>query len=269
MKCDEVEAVIIDYLDNKLDADQKMAIEKHIETCEHCLEEMMEIQKVLNSVSDDEMENPDESLRINFYHMLHGEIRKHKNITSGSVLQPQVHWYNRNLFRVAAGFALLVCGTFIGALINSGLRNKSQAIELNQLQTEVSSLKRAAMFTMLKDESSSYRLQGVNYADELKAPDDNVIEALVATLNNDKNVNVRLAAAYALSKFADQKSVCDSLVKSLSVQNDPIIQVTLINILVDRKEKSAIRPIQQIISDEGTIKEVKAVAQNGVRKLLL
>jgi hypothetical protein len=269
MKCDEVEEVIIDYLDNELDAGRKMEIEKHLETCEHCLEEMMEIQKVLNSISYDEMKNPDESLRINFYHMLHEEITKYKNMTSSSFLQHPVPWYNRNLFRIAAGFALLVCGTFIGAMINSGLRNKLQANELSQLQTEVSSLKRAAMFTMLRDESSSYRLQAVNYADELKAPDDNVIEALVETLNKDKNVNVRLAAAYALSKFADQKPVCDSLVKSLSLQNDPIIQVTLINILVERQEKSAIRPIQQIISDEGTMKEVKDVAQNGVRKLLL
>ena len=269
MKCEEIDGVIIDYLDNKLDEDQKKEIERHLETCERCLEEMMETQKILYSLSGDKMEEPDKSLRINFYHMLHGEIRKYKNMPSGSLHQDPEHWYNRSLFMIAAGFALLVCGTFIGAMVYSGLRSKSQAIELSQLQAEVSSLKRAAMFTMLKEESSSYRIQGVNYADELQAPDDNVIEALIMTLNNDKNVNVRLAAAFALSKFADQQSVSDSLVKSLSEQNDPILQVTLINILVERKEKSAIRPIQQIISNEGTMKEVKDVAQNGVKKLLL
>jgi hypothetical protein len=269
MKCEEVEAVIMDYLDNKVDAVQKQEIEKHLETCEQCLDQMMGIQQVLQELSNSEMESPDDSLRINFYHMLHNEIKKKGESGTISLREHTGQRSYKLYFRIAAGFALLVCGTFIGAMINSGLRNKSQAMELSQLQTEVSSLKRAAMFTMLKDESSSYRIQGVNYADDLKTADDNVIEALIMTLNNDKNVNVRLAAAFALAKFADKQSVCDSLVKSLSEQTDPILQVTLINILVERKEKSALRSIQQIISNEGTMEEVKAVAQSGVKKLLL
>jgi len=104
--------------------------------------------------------------------------------------------------------------------------------------------------------------------EELDKPDQNVIDVLVKTLNNDKNVNVRMAAAYALSKFADQRTVCDSLVKSLSLQRDPILQVTLINILAERKEKSALKPIQEIIANRSTMKEVKAVAQNSLRILM-
>ena len=77
-----------------------------------------------------------------------------------------------------------------------------------------------------------------------------------------------MAAAYALSKFADRRAVSDSLVKSLSLQNDPILQVTLINILVERKEKSALRPIQEIIANKKTLKEVRAVAENSLRVLI-
>ena len=124
------------------------------------------------------------------------------------------------------------------------------------------------MFTMLKEESSSDRIQAVRYVENIEKPDQNVIEVLVKTLNNDKNVNVRMAAAYALSKFADQSMVCDSLVKSLTQQSDPILQVTLINILAERKEKSALRPIQEIISNKSTLKEVRAVAENSLRVLM-
>jgi HEAT repeat protein len=120
----------------------------------------------------------------------------------------------------------------------------------------------------LKEESSSDRIQAVRYADDLDSPDANVIDVLVKTLNNDKNVNVRMAAAYALSRFADRRAVCDSLVKSLALQNDPILQVTLINILVERKEKSALRPIQAIIANKKTMKEVRAVAENSLRVLI-
>jgi HEAT repeat protein len=121
---------------------------------------------------------------------------------------------------------------------------------------------------MLKDESSSNRIQAVSYVDDLDKADENVIEVLIKTLNYDKNVNVRMAAAYALSKFADQRTVCDSLVRSLSLQNDPILQVTLINILAERKEKSALIPIQKIISNKSTLKEVRAVAENSLRVLI-
>jgi len=268
MKCEEVEAIMIDYLDNKLDNERNLEIEKHLETCERCLDELRDFQEVMQLISKTEMIIPDDSLRINFYHMLHSEIQKSKGNKTAVSGVPHIQWYNRISYRIAAGFALLICGTFIGIFINSGIRNAYQAKQLIQLQSEVTSLKKAAMFTMLKDESSSYRIQAVNYADELDTPDENIIEALVQTLNNDKNVNVRMAAAFALSKFADQRSVCDSLVKSLPRQSDPILQVTLINILVERKEKSAINTIRQIISAKGTLEEVKAVAENGVKQLI-
>ena len=121
---------------------------------------------------------------------------------------------------------------------------------------------------MLKEESSSDRIQAVRYVEDLDKPDQNVIEVLVKTLNNDKNINVRMAAAYALSKFADQRTVCDSLVKSLSFQNDPLLQVTLINILAEKREKSAFKPIQEIIANKSTLKEVRTVAENSLRVLI-
>lgn len=218
-------------------------------------------------ISNEESVEPDDSLSINFYHMLHGEIKKNKDGKSTVTPLSSLPWYNRGIYRIAAGFALLICGTLIGIIVHSGMSNSGQA-QLEQLQSEVTTLKKAAMFTMLKDESSSYRIQALNYADDLDTPDENVIQVLVKTLNHDKNVNVRMAAAYALAKYADQQSVCDSLVRSLSLQSDPILQVTLINILVERREKSAVKPIQQIISDQNTLEEVKNVAENGVKLLI-
>lgn len=268
MKCAEVEAIIIDYLDNNLDPALRSDVEKHLETCEKCLDEVRESQQVLQLLSKDVMVQPDDSMKINFYHMLHTEIKKNEAKSNKYLKVSAAPWYTSSFFRIAAGIALLIGGTVIGLLVNSGSGNSSAAVELKQLQREVALLKRTAMLTMLKDESSSYRIQAVNYADDLKNPDENIINVLVRTLNNDKNVNVRMATAYALAKFADQKPVCDSLVESLSRQIDPILQVTLINILVERREKSALKPIQEIISNTKTLKEVKSVAEQGAKLLL-
>jgi hypothetical protein len=265
MKCEDVELRMIDYLDNKLEEDIRLEIEKHLESCERCLDEMKDIQQVLNLMSEEAPVQAPESLRINFYHMLHSEIRK-SQVQEPVVIQ-QSPWYSISRYRFAAAIALLICGAFIGLLLHTG-NGRQTSVELAQLRSEVSDLKKATMLTMLKAGSSSERIQAVSYADELKDEDQNVIDVLVSTLNNDKNVNVRMAAAYALSKFKDQKSVSDSLVKSLSKQTDPILQVTLINILAERKEKSALKPIQEIISNKNTMKEVRAVAENSLRVLI-
>jgi len=268
MKCEEVDKFMIDYLDNSLDEKVKNDIEKHLETCERCIDELRATQEVLKLVSKADMVDPDDSLRINFYHMLHTQIQKEEEKIVSIPFKQLAPWYSRSSYRVAAGIALLICGTFIGMLIHTGTNNSYASNELKQLHNELLDLKKATMFTMLKEESSSDRIQAVRYVENIEKPDQNVIEVLVKTLNNDKNVNVRMAAAYALSKFADQSMVCDSLVKSLTQQSDPILQVTLINILAERKEKSALRPIQEIISNKSTLKEVRAVAENSLRVLM-
>ena len=268
MKCEEVDLKMIDYLDNKLEESELQDIEKHLETCERCLDELKAMQQVMTLISEDEMVKPDDSVRINFYHMLHNQIMKSEESKSVSFIKPQIQWYNLGRNRIAAAIALLICGTFIGMIIHNGLNNSYASNQIKQLHSEILDLKKTTMFTMLKDESSSDRIQAVSYAGDFVNADQNVIDVLVKTLNNDKNVNVRMAAAYALSKFSDQRAVCDSLVKSLSLQSEPILQVTLINILAERKVKSALVPIQEIIANRNTLKDVRTVAENSLRVLI-
>jgi hypothetical protein len=268
MKCEEVEKLMIDYLDKNLNEGHQHEIEKHLESCERCLDELRDMQEVMNQISKDEMELPDESLRINFYHMLHSQIKKEEEKNASSGNKRMAPWYLISSYRIAAGVALLIAGTFLGLLIRTGLNNSYTSNELKQLHSEVSDLKKATMLTMLKDESSSDRIQAVRYVEDIESPDQNIIEVLIKTLNNDKNVNVRMAAAYALARFSNQQMVSDSLVKSLSIQTDPLLQVTLINILAEKREKSALRPIQEIIANRNTLKEVRMVAENSLRVLI-
>jgi HEAT repeat protein len=268
MKCEECETLMIDYLDGKLDSNRNQEIEKHLEICEKCLDELKDTRRILELMSKDEMIKPDDSLRINFYNMLHSEINKIKEQPVTPFESAQVSLYNRSVYRFAAGIALLIIGTLIGIVINSGVNYSSQSKELGKLKSEVNALRETAIYSMLKNESSSFRIQAVNYSEEIDVPDENIIDALVKTLNNDRNVNVRMAAAYALAKFTSQGSVREALVKSLSLQNDPILQVTLINILVDMDEKSALDPIRKILNSEETLEEVKSVAAKGARLLI-
>ncbi len=263
MKCEEFGPLMIDYLDGRLESNQQGLIEKHLETCEACLDQLRDFQEMLRLMSENEPSKPDDSLRINFYHMLHNQLKRNEPagiVSSGS---SGTKWY-----RIAASIALLVCGAFLGILIYSGLSAKGPKSEIRQLSAQVDALRKAVMFTMLKDASSSYRIEAVSYADKIESPDQSLIDALVETLDTDKNVNVRLAAAYALEKFQYMPAVRKSLVSSLGVQSDPILQVTLINILAGIQERSAIAPIEKIISNERTLPAVKSVAEDRIKMLI-
>src|SRR5664280_1532773 len=164
MKCEEVESRMIDYLDKNLEESVREEIEKHLESCERCIDDLKDIQQVLNLISKDEMVKPDDSLWINFYHMLHNEIKKDESGKSLLLRKEQAPWYSLSQYRVAAGIALLISGTFLGMLINGNLNNSNTSNEVKQLRSEVYDLKKTAMFTMLEDESSSDRIQAVSYA---------------------------------------------------------------------------------------------------------
>ena len=196
--------------------------------------------------------------------MLHSEIARQKKSSE----PVKVRKMNFPYSKIAAGLALLVAGTFIGMVLNPLLKHDNQSAELNQLKTEVQSMKEVVMMNMLNGESPSDRIKAVSYAEEIPSPNNQVIEALVKTLNTDKNVNVRMAAAYSLAKFTNRQVVVDSLVKSLEKQTDPIIQVVLMDILVQKHEASAVRPMQKIISSDKTIKEVKDIAKKNIQILL-
>jgi hypothetical protein len=268
MKCEDVETAMIDYLDNTLEKARRDEVEKHLETCERCLDQLKDFQEILHTVDSTEMEQPDENLRINFYHMLHGEMNKQAiQNQEKSILPVSIH-RSSPWMKIAAAIAILLAGTFIGLTINSVLNRQKAEKQVAELTTEMQSMKELMMLSMLKQESPSQRIQAVNYSDDIQAPDAKVLNALTETLNNDKNINVRLAAAYSLAKYADRQSVRDSMVASLSQQTEPIIQVVLMNILVEKKESSAIKPIQKIMSDDKAMKEVRDVAQKGLKTLL-
>jgi len=268
MKCEDVESVMIDYLDKTLEKEHRDEVEKHLETCERCFDELKDFQQIFRDAESAQAQQPDETLRINFYHMLHAELnkqvmnKKEKNVHLPSFYRPTV------IVRIAAAVLLLLAGTFIGAYLNKSINKGNDAGQVAQLRSEVNSMKELMMFDMLKEESPSQRIKAVNYSNEMEAPDENILEALTKTLNRDKNINVRLAAAYSLAKFADRQPVLDSLVASLSMQTEPILQVVLINILVENGERNAIVPIRKIIEDDKTLKEVKDVAQKGIKVLM-
>ena len=271
MQCEEMEPLMIDYLDGQLSPAARANVEKHLGTCAACRQALEEYKTLFHAMDDEKMEKPGPALREKFDIMLQSELNidatskilKEENDTRVITLKkPSL------LLRIAASIILVAGGMLIGTKITTGEKVQGAGTaELVSLKNEVREIKETLMFNGLNDESASERIKAVNYVEEMKNPDEKVMNALLATINKDKNVNVRLAALYSVAKFAGSQLVRDSLVASLPRQTEPIMQVVMINILTEKKEIKAIGPIRDILSDKKTMKPVKDVAQKGLQLL--
>jgi hypothetical protein len=267
MKCEDVQQQLIDYIDNAIDAESRKNVDQHLSACDKCRHELKELQILLQLMaSESELETPDEKVCHNFNTMLELEIKGMHDHNSNPEAEKSSS-FTRQLLKVAASIAILAVGVLIGMQIKPRVKSP-QTDQLTKLTSEVKEMKEALMFTMLNEESASQRIKAVNYAEEISNPNSNIINALIKTLNTDKNVNVRLAAAYSLQKFTNSQSVLDSLIESLARQQEPIIQVVLINILAEKKEVKAIKHMQDIISNQNTMKEVKDIAQKCIKTMM-
>jgi len=271
MECHVAESLLIDYLDAQLHPGDRKALEEHLQTCEACRNALEQYRILFSSIAENTTERPGPALREKFDMMLQSEL----NIdTAARILKENedhkvVPISRRSLFlRIASGIILVALGFVAGTKITpANTSGSASSAQMASLESEVKDMKEALLVNMLNQESASERIKAVSYTDDIKNPDSKILDVLLQTMNEDKNVNVRLAALNAVAKYADNKAVSDSLVASLRKQKEPIMQIALINILTEKKETKAIGPIRDILMDKNTLQPVKDIAQKGLNLL--
>jgi hypothetical protein len=230
------------------------AVEQHLADCEVCRIEAAEIDQLFETMSKEVVLPPPPSIREAFEKALANEIAvSPKTITRGRSI------FKFRLLAAAAACALLMLGIGIGHLFNPTKDNRPFAETFKANQTD--------SLTATSYQSSIDRIETINTSVETSAPDDSLLVTLTNILARDKNSNVRMAALYALTKYADDPYVHKQLISSLARETEPVIQVLLINLLTEKKGPGAIDAIQNLIKNEGTRKEVKMVAQTKLRSL--
>ena len=266
MKCEELESVIIDYLDNTLDIAHRGEVEKHISSCEKCSDTIREYETIFQTISATEMEKPHESLKTNFNYMLRSEVNKLKPNRESALKFSVTRNWSPVFLRIAASIALLIGGAFLGNIIHQKITNRNIVMQSDNPRDEKKN--NILIYTLLNDKSPGQRIKTVNSIEDNASPDPKVINAILTVLNNDDNINVRLAAVYTLSKFLDNQPVLDSLVESLGKQTEPLIQIMLMNILTEKMEAKAVEPMKKIIMHKNTMDQVKYAAEKNINVLL-
>ncbi len=275
METDKLESLLIDYIDGKLSAEGRTIVEKEIAENEGSAQLYDQLKKVMSKIDYAPKLEPTSILKLNFEKALQQEIsnsRRKPTIAEASAFTSfrsdrsvgrQV-FFRPMALRIAAGFIFLMVSVGIGLWIN---KNNEQQREIARLREEMDSAKRMMMAMMTNSQSASQRMLGVAASYQIDQPDDEIVNALLKTMNEDPNTNVRLAALEALGKFHQQEHVRLALIASLAKQKDPVVQISLIRLMVEMKEKSVIQELDRITRDKESIKAVKDEAYSGLLKL--
>ncbi len=169
--------------------------------------------------------------------------------------------------RIAAGLSILVIGTFAGWFVAQQGDEKEEVAALRDDINEMKQMQMVAL-SQLRKESASDRIMATYEFKKMDSASDEILDALIYTFHNDDNPNVKNAAAEALFKFGNQDKVRKAFIKGLTNQNDPVLQIKLIDMLVGLNEKRALPKLQEMMQEESQMKAVRQKAAQGFGKLL-
>ncbi|MBS1506212.1 MAG: HEAT repeat domain-containing protein [Bacteroidetes bacterium] len=263
MEKEKLESLLIDYFDGQLNEADRTIVENELAQNESTSKLYHQLQQVMNLMDHSTNVAPSLSMRENFEKSLQAEISKSENPIESSAKGKQVFFTNW-MIRAAAAVALIMVGVAIGRWINT-TRETNQAIA--ELKEQVEANKKAMLIMLENQQSASQRVMGATVAYQLPQADDEIVNVLVKTMNEDPNTNVRLTALEALGKFYQQPHVRKELINALTAQKDPMVQIALIRLMVQMKEKQVVDELQKITRQENIMKAVKDEAHVGILKL--
>lgn len=271
MTCEKIREKFADYLVGGLDEKSLDDVQAHLASCAACREELETLSAIWTKLGVLPQEQPSPALRQRFYVMLEAyKEGMEKEKTRASVGQAISAWFGRLMPRRPAyqfALSLMLVGAGLGAGYLLSGRHPDRRSEVAALRQEVKDIRQITAVSLLNQASPSERLKGVSWSAQLKQPDEKILLALLDTLNNDPNTNVRLAAVDALYLFYDYPQVKEGLVHSLAQQTSPLVQLSLIDLLVEIRERRAADALRQLIQDEKLNPEVKKRAEIGLAQL--
>jgi hypothetical protein len=261
MNCEECRLQFAAALEEAASAE----LEAHLDDCAACREELDTLRThwaALGLLADVE---PGPNLRRGFYQALTAYQQGVAETKSGGAKWWNNWWPLQPVWQVGMAVVLLAAGAGIGYLTT---RPEPQAGgEVAQLRSELGNLRQLIALSMLQQQSAVDRLQGVTWASRVEQSDMEVLGALLRTINEDPNIDVRLAAVDALNEFSKSPVARRGVTQSLAKQTSPLMQIAVIDLLVRIRERSAVGPIQTLLANQALDQTVRQRAENALRRL--
>lgn len=236
MTCEDTEALLAERLKGLISRAADVRLDAHLATCAACRAIADGTTVLWQRLGTLEIDVPHERLRARF----HVGLAAHEAHASHSWAERALDrwWPQQRLLQAGLAAALALLGVLVGQSIPSATDT-----EIAALRTEV----RAVGLALLNHQSASERLLGVEWSRRTtQGPE--VIAALLANVQYDPNVNVRLAAVDALRARLDLPEVGAGLAAALSRQDSPLLQVAVSDALLATRQPASIDAVRALLN---------------------
>lgn len=257
MRCEEIQELLPEYWAGSAKSQDRELVNSHLAECADC-RESSRLWSMLGELPD---EQPGPEVAVRFRTMLaayrHGleQAEQPKPKKSFSISQWLYGWWPTKLeLQVSIAAACLAVGVAIGVVASS---NAPSAKEFAKLHDELRGTREMVAVSLLRQQSASDRLRGVSWSTRLNRPDEEVLGALLAAVDQDPSVDVRLAAADALRKYANVPEVGQGMVTALGRSDSPLVQIALIDALVDMKDRRSVTVLKKLSADQAVNESVR------------
>lgn len=249
-----------DLLEGNLDNEKKVLLEQYLSSHPKLAKELKDEQIIWDQLESIEVPEPSKAMDRSFYSMLEGYQSASANRSVFSDLIEKIsYWLNANW---QVSLSALTIGLVIGFFVlpkNNG--------DVSELASEVQDMKKLLVLSMIEKPRAQDRIKAVNMVSEIPESNHTITMTLISTLNNDKSMNVRLAALEALMTYASHSFVREALVRSITKQESPLMQVALADAMIDLQEKSALKPFSQLLDSTLVEESVKSKLESTIKTL--
>jgi len=254
-----LQEMIPQYLAGQLTPSEKTRFEAELSANSALRTEVEQLREFWEALDTLPKEQPSAAMRARFYQKLHAVTKT----PEPSAPRWFARWNLRPIQQVALALVLFTMGIFVGRAVDSS-RVSQQIAQLNE---EVRNMRQTVALSLLDRQSASARLEGVSWGSRVVRPDHEVSTALLAALNHDTNVNVRLSSVDALEGLASDPAIRTALLDSIPTQDSPLVQIALIDALVQIHDTDGLAELTKISRDLQYDPNVRQRAQWGIQKL--
>lgn len=262
--------LVLEYLEGSLNREKLDRFRRLISDGEIDVNELHEMEMLYNRMESADEPDPGPALKSRFYTMLEREMleREIQN-ERRSAFEQLVGWFRRQDssygLKISYSAGIFLVGVLFGVLFT---QDSSRDEQIDNLTSEVSEVREMMMITLLENSSPFDRLKAVNISQEISTADDRVIGALLQTLNNDTNVNVRIAAVNALVGHGTNPLARSGLIESIAGQSSPGVQITLADAMLALQERQSVGEFEKLLERNGLDDNVRYKIENTIVALL-
>lgn len=270
--CEQTNEQLADWLGDRLPDSDRARLEMHLKQCPACEAEANSVRQLWQLMGDLPTPEPGATARVRFQTMLdtykETVTDQKESVVDTLLAKLRLLWTPKFAYRLAYSLVMVSVGLAGGYWLNQAATPATAyQQQIDTLSTQVQEMRQMMLLSGLENPAASERLRAVSYTEEISQVNAQVVEALLTTLNNDQNVNVRLVTLEALAKLADNPKVREGLVQSITRQDSPLVQSALADVMVKLQEKRSIKPLRQLLRDDHLNGLVKGKIERSIREL--